>query len=284
MRKHKLGLLAGAYRHRRCDLGLGGDQRRRPGREAQHGARGDRSGDCGRRHHTPIKHVVVIFQENVSFDHYFGTYPNAANTDGQKFHARPGTPAVDGLLPATSPSLPPSLRHSTNLLTTNPNQRSRSASTPAPPACPAAPAASSPAIRTTTTATSSRRSTAARWTTSCRASAPAAAPPLRHAVQRQPVMDYYDGNTVTGLWNYAQHFAMSDNSYGTTFGPSAPGAINLVSGDTGDVDTSHEVNSPSISTPSSPDGDITADGQGGYSLTSDAQPTGTTARPETRWP
>jgi len=24
-----------------------------------------------------IKHVVVIFQENVSFDHYFGTYPHA---------------------------------------------------------------------------------------------------------------------------------------------------------------------------------------------------------------
>ncbi|MGI8752550.1 MAG: phospholipase C [Acidimicrobiales bacterium] len=46
------------------------------------------------------------------------------------------------------------------------------------------------------------------------------------------VMDYYDGNTVTGLWNYAQHFAMSDNSYGTTFGPSTPGALNLVSGQT----------------------------------------------------
>src|SRR5262245_23507493 len=30
---------------------------------------------------TPIKHLVVIFQENVSFDHYFGTYPTAANTD-----------------------------------------------------------------------------------------------------------------------------------------------------------------------------------------------------------
>ncbi len=37
-------------------------------------------------------------------------------------------------------------------------------------------------------------------------------------------MNYYDGNTVTGLWNYAQNFAMSDNSFGTTFGPSAPGA------------------------------------------------------------
>ncbi|HEY8728563.1 MAG TPA: alkaline phosphatase family protein, partial [Acidothermaceae bacterium] len=29
---------------------------------------------------TPIKHLVVIFQENVSFDHYFGTYPTAPNT------------------------------------------------------------------------------------------------------------------------------------------------------------------------------------------------------------
>ena len=46
-------------------------------------------------------------------------------------------------------------------------------------------------------------------------------------------MDYYDGNTVTGLWNYAQHFAMSDNSYSDTFGPSTPGAINVTSGNTG---------------------------------------------------
>ncbi len=37
-------------------------------------------------------------------------------------------------------------------------------------------------------------------------------------------MGYYDGNTVTALWNYAQHFAMNDNSYDTTFGPSTPGA------------------------------------------------------------
>ena len=46
---------------------------------------------------TPIKHVVVIFDENVSFDHYFGTYPFAANTDGTPFHAKPGTPTVNGL-------------------------------------------------------------------------------------------------------------------------------------------------------------------------------------------
>ena len=95
------------------------------------------AGPADHHHHytaTPIRHVVVIFQENVSFDHYFGTYPNAANTDGQTFHAAPGTPAVDGLPPATEPSLPPSLRHSTNLLTTNPNCGRRSGSTRAPPA------------------------------------------------------------------------------------------------------------------------------------------------------
>ncbi len=28
---------------------------------------------------TPIKHVVVLYQENISFDHYFGTYPYATN-------------------------------------------------------------------------------------------------------------------------------------------------------------------------------------------------------------
>src|SRR5215471_19116279 len=32
---------------------------------------------------TPIKHLVVIFDENISFDHYFGTYPNAANPAGE---------------------------------------------------------------------------------------------------------------------------------------------------------------------------------------------------------
>src|SRR5258707_9432260 len=56
--------------------------------------------------------------------------------------------------------------------------------------------------------------------------------PLYTSSGGNEVMGYYDGNTVTGLWNYAQFFAMSDNSYSTTFGPSTPGVINLVSGQT----------------------------------------------------
>src|SRR3954464_5834283 len=86
------------------------------------------------------------------------------------------------------------------------------------------------------------------------------------------VMNYYDGNRVTALWNYAQRYAMSDNSYRTTFGPSSPGAINLASGNTGNVDMTHTANSPSIAPPTKPNANLTPDGQGGYSLTSDAQP------------
>ena len=57
---------------------------------------------------TPIKHLVVLFQENVPFDHYFGTYPHALNPPGEpKFVPAPGTPTVNGYTDA--------------LLTHNPN-------------------------------------------------------------------------------------------------------------------------------------------------------------------
>jgi phospholipase C len=45
-------------------------------------------------------------------------------------------------------------------------------------------------------------------------------------------MNYYDGNTVTALWNYAQHYAMSDSSYDANYGPTFPGHLNLISGNT----------------------------------------------------
>ena len=60
---------------------------------------------------TPINHIVVIFDENISFDHYFGTYPNAANPQGEPaFKPLPNTPAVNGLsgaLISNNPNLNP---------------------------------------------------------------------------------------------------------------------------------------------------------------------------------
>src|ERR1700752_2554331 len=65
----------------------------------------------GRDRHTatPIKHLVVIFNENRSFDHYFATYPNATNPPGEiPFRPDRETPTVNNLATA-------------NLLTNNPN-------------------------------------------------------------------------------------------------------------------------------------------------------------------
>ncbi len=45
-------------------------------------------------------------------------------------------------------------------------------------------------------------------------------------------MGYFDGNTVTALWNYPQHYAMSDSFYSSILDPSLPGHLNLISGQT----------------------------------------------------
>jgi phospholipase C len=241
-------------------------------------ARSARNGDTA----TPIKHLVVIFQENVSFDHYFATYPKAANTDGQPFDAAPGTPAVDGLTPATSPSIPTALQHTADLTASNPN---------ASPPIRLNSAADGPGGNGNGVLTCDQdhnysdeqqafdggkmdkfvQSVGTDGNTHIPAFAGNPAAPL---CDPKTVMDYYDGNVTTAFWNYAQRYAMSDNSYNTTFGPSAPGAINLVSGDTGGVDTTpaHLVNNPSVASSSSPNADLTHDGLGGFSLTSDAQP------------
>src|SRR5215470_3501197 len=53
---------------------------------------------------TPIKHLVVIFQENISYDHYFGTYPKAMNLPGETpFHASQNTPKNNNLVAPLDP-------------------------------------------------------------------------------------------------------------------------------------------------------------------------------------
>jgi len=172
---------------------------------------------------TPIQHLVVVFQENVSFDHYFGTYPRAANPTGEpEFHARPGTPTVNGYtnaLLANNPNLNPM----NGAGATNPFRLDRSQAV---------------------TADQDHDYTAEQQAYDKGAldlfpfyAGTAGPPPPSGGVTSTNGLNlgYYDGNTVTALWNYAQHFAMSDNSYSTTFGPSTPGMLNLISGQTNGV-------------------------------------------------
>jgi phospholipase C len=172
---------------------------------------------------TPIQHLVVIFNENISFDHYFGTYPNAQNPSGEpKFVAAPGTPTVNGLTNA--------------LLNNNPNLNPANGTSAANPFrldrsqaftndmdhdyMPEQQASDNGLMDLFPLYTGS-----------------AGPPPSGTGVSQTNglVMGYFDGNTVTAMWNYAQHFGLSDNSYGTTFGPSSVGVMNLVSGQTNGV-------------------------------------------------
>jgi phospholipase C len=136
---------------------------------------------------TPVKHVVVIFQENVSFDHYFGSYPRALNPAGEPaFHALSNTPSVNGLNPGLLSHNPNS--HSPFRLDRSQNYTCDQDHDYMPeqeafdnglmdkfvqfagvggPGCP------------------------------------------DYGFGPALVMGYYDGNTVTALWNYAQHYAMS---------------------------------------------------------------------------
>ncbi len=201
---------------------------------------------------TPIKHLVVIFQENVSFDHYFATYPYAKNPKGEPwFVASPDTPAVNGLL-GTLLTHNPNATNSINASgATNPFRLSRSQ---------AATADQDHDYTPEQQAFDHGLMDAFPFSVGTAGPPPAGSPVT---ATTGLTMGYYDGNTVTAYWNYAQHYAMSDNSYNTTFGPSTPGAINLISGQTNGV--TDDVNA----------GEATiGDGNGGLTLISDADPVG----------
>jgi phospholipase C len=153
-----------------------------------------------------LEHLIVIFDENVSFDHYFGTYPRA----DPPFNAKPDTPSVDGL-------------NTSGLWEKNPNSTKPFL------------------LRRDQYATSDQDHDYTAEQEAFDNGLMDLFPESTGSTGNGPdygkgtgiVMGVYDGNTVTALWNYAQNFAMSDNSFGTTFGPSTPGALNLIAGRTG---------------------------------------------------
>jgi phospholipase C len=206
---------------------------------------------------TPIKHVVVIFGENESFDHYFGTYPTATNPTGEPaFTAAPNTPAINGLTPA--------------LLNSNPNLNSANGAGAANPfrldRSQAHTADQNHAYGPEEAAFDAGRMDLFPKNTGTAGSGGTGAFNTKGLV-----MGYYDGNTVTALWNYAQHFAMSDNSYSSQFGPSTPGAVNLISGQTNGAVGFAASNGTN---PTSTLNNLVADGAGGFTMFGDSDPHG----------
>jgi phospholipase C len=196
---------------------------------------------------TPIRHLVVIFNENISYDHYFGTYPNAQNNPHETpFRALRRTPVSNNLLTPLDVDHGFRLLPGVNLLAANPNANALAPLAPNNQRHNGADAANpfrlSPAQASTADQGHNDMPEQAAynngqvdgfpaWTGTAGGTATnGPLPPPAAVATKGLVMGYYDGNTVTALWNYAQHFAMSDNSFGTQFGPSSPGALNLISG------------------------------------------------------
>jgi phospholipase C len=162
---------------------------------------------------TPIKHLVVIFQENVSFDHYFATYPNAtnANSSEPRFTEAPHTPIVNGLTEALLTNNP------NGNFSVNPSRLDRSQAI---------------TCDMNHEYTAEQKAYNGGLLDKFVEFASSTDSGCTDPIHKKQVMGYYDGNTVTALWNYAQHYAVSDNSFNAVFGPSTPGHLNLVSGQT----------------------------------------------------
>lgn len=208
---------------------------------------------------TPIKHLVVIYDENVSFDHYFATYPDAANPPGEpRFQAKPGVPEANTLAAA-------------HLLTGNPNATNKENG---------ADAANPFRLDRTQAATADQNHAYTAEQLAYNGGRADLFP--KYTGQGTPggagafgtrgqVMGYYDGNTVTALWNYAQHFAMSDTAYSDTYGPSTPGALEVVSGQTNGVQLVATTQKP-FNLKTAKKSYYVEDGAGGIGMINDVDP------------
>jgi phospholipase C len=218
---------------------------------------GGRSPQDALRTATPIKHVVVLFNENVSFDHYFGTYPKASNPPGEPaFTAAPHTPRVNNLVTA-------------HLLTHNPNFTNKGNGS----------GAAEPFRLDRTQAATADQNHA--YTAEQMAYDHGRADLFPQYTgkgtpggvgafgSKGQVMGYFDGNTVMAMWQYAQHFAMSDNAYTDTYGPSTPGALEVSAGQTNGMQIIATNKMPSTVTHVSY---YIEDGQDGFTMINDVDP------------
>jgi phospholipase C len=167
---------------------------------------------------TPIQHLVVIYQENASFDHYFGTYPNAANPPGEPaFTPAINTPTVNGLtnqLIAHNPNLSQPFRFDRSQGYTCDQDHAYADEQKA---------YDGGLVDAFVEHTEGKPFDSRQY---CHVNADG---------RYDAVMGHFDGNSVTALWNYAQHFALSDNFFDTTFGQSTAGALHLAAADASGV-------------------------------------------------
>ena len=176
-----------------------------------------------------IKYVFVLFQENRSFDFYFGSYPGAdglyslppaqtpgftqqiVNTDGTVSTITPfRIPPFLGTVPLY-PSDLASVNHSHTGLVAKVNLDSQQI------------------------ARNDHYALTEEGVTLSPDGTPSKSPTLARKQMAELVMGHLDCDTAPFLWRYADRFTLFDRFFATELGPSTPNAIALISGQVGET-------------------------------------------------
>ena len=190
-----------------------------------------------------VKYVFVLFQENISFDQHFGTFPGANGLFSKPAAATPGfvQPIVntDGTTGTISPFLIPqsvtdvngktvaiypadtdSVDHShvgiDNSLDVDANNVAHNDRY----------ALNEEGLTTNASGQVVSRATGLAAT---------ANPTLAQKQKGELVMGHLDCDTIPFLWQYADRFTLLDNFHQTTIGPSTPNAIAMIAGQSGET-------------------------------------------------
>jgi len=165
-----------------------------------------------------VKYVFVIFQENRSFDTFFGSFPGARNLFSQPTAQTPGyfqqlldtngkpfTIAPFRIGPAQFAADTDDVDHSYARMAAKMDVQN------------GIPRMDKYAL-----------------TEELKFTTPGSNPTLKAKQFGELTMAYEDCDTVPVLWNYANRFTLFDNYYQHTIGPSTPGAIDMIAGQSGE--------------------------------------------------
>jgi phospholipase C len=184
-----------------------------------------------------VKYVFVLFQENRSFDFYFGTYPGARGLFSQPASQTPGfvQPIVltDGSIGSISPFLIPQsvtdVNGKTVLLYPEDTDSVNHSHVPS-------------VQKLDLDANHEARNDRYAYVEeglninnlSSDGTSYTGSDPTEAQVQKgELVMGHVDCNTAPFLWNYADRFVLFDNFFDTVIGPSTPNAIAMIAGQSG---------------------------------------------------
>jgi phospholipase C len=173
-----------------------------------------------------VKYVFVLFQENRSFDHYFGTFPGAngflsdgvAPDDGRVPGFTQPIKNTDGTIGTIQPFRLGPDQHASDLDDVD-HGHARMAEKMDLPGGTGTPKMDQFAV-----------------VEEAKYTPPGAnAVPLKAKQMGELTMAYVDCDTIPFMWNYAARFTLFDDIFQTTIGPSTPNAIAMISGQTGET-------------------------------------------------